>query len=124
MSITAGHQKMIRHLIGMTTTANIVLPNGPGAGLPRYVVQVAGGLQQTRTIDGVTQAQPELVVSVETEAGAYTTRSDEMIEALVQRFAANTRFEGMMVRGGSLPPPTPSRDGWGSLGSGGYPGLH
>ena len=56
MSITTGQQALIRRIVTMTTSANIVLPNGAGAGLPRYVVQAAGGTQRTATLAGLTDA--------------------------------------------------------------------
>jgi hypothetical protein len=112
MSLTLGQAALIRRIVTMTTDANIVLPNGPGAGLPRYVVQAAGGTQRTRTIDGVTEARPEIVVRVETEAGAYATESDSLVADLVARFDVGDSFDGVTIIERPSPrPPLPVADG-------------
>lgn len=95
----------------MPNPPNIVLPNGPGAACPRYVVQEAGGAQRTRTLDGVTEALPEILVRVETDS-EYTTENNELVSRLVARFPANSRFDGVIIREAPLPrPPLPSESG-------------
>ena len=111
MSLTAGQQALIRRIVTMTTSANIVLPNGPGAALPRYVVQVSGGSQRTATVDGVTDARPEIVVRVETVADAYATDNDALVAALVARFRPGDKFDGVTVIDAPLPRPPLVGDG-------------
>lgn len=113
MSITTGQQALIRRIVTMTTDANIVLPNGPGKGLPRYVIQAAGGAQQTASLKGRTEAAPEIVVRVETADGEYATQNDELVAALVARFPLDgAPFDGVVIREAPLPrPPLPVADG-------------
>jgi hypothetical protein len=112
MSLTVGQQALIRRIVTMTTSANIVLPNGPGAGLPRYVVQVSGGSQIRRTVDGTTEARPEIVVRVETKDGEYANENDTLVAALVARFPCNASFDGVTIIDAPLPrAPLPLADG-------------
>ncbi|WP_343502137.1 MULTISPECIES: hypothetical protein [Roseobacteraceae] len=100
MSITAGHQALIRRVVTMADPPNIALPNGPGKGLPRYVVQAAGGAQQPATISGKTRAFPEIVVRVETKAwpvGQYAIESDALVAALIARFPVGVKFDGVKI---------------------------
>lgn len=111
MSLTAGQQALIRRIVTMTTDANIVLPNGPGAALPRYVIQAAGGSQRTRTTDGVTEARPEILVQVETGTD-YATNNDALVAALVARFPVTANFDGVTIIDAPLPrPPLPVTEG-------------
>ena len=111
MSLTNGQQALIKRIVEMTTSANIMLPNGPGKTAPRYVIQEAGGAQRTRTIDGVTEAFPEIVVLVETKS-KYTTDNNSLVAALVARFPVNARFDGVQILDAPLPrPPLPVVEG-------------
>lgn len=96
MSITTGQQALIKRIVQMSTTADIVLPNGKAKGLPRYVIQASGGAQRTRTISGTTEAYPEIVVKVETGT-EYATDNDTLISDLVTLFAVTTRFDGVTI---------------------------
>ncbi len=100
MSITAGHQALIRRVVTMTDPPNIVLPNGPGKGLPRYVIQAAGGAQTPADMTGETRAFPEIVVRVETKAwpeGQYAIESDALVAALIARFPVGVKFDGVKI---------------------------
>lgn len=97
MSITDGHQAIIRRIVTMATSAAIALPNGPSKSLPRYVVQAAGGAQTSADMTGTTRAFPEVVVRVETHAGQYATEADAMVKALVQRFPVGAVFDGVKI---------------------------
>lgn len=111
MSLVSGQQALIRRIVTMSTAASIVLPNGPGASLPRYVLLEAGGSQRTRTLDGVTEARPEILVRVETET-IYSTESNQLVAALVARFPVNSSFDGVKILDAPLPrPPLPVTDG-------------
>lgn len=103
MGITTGHQALINRIVTMPDPPNIVLPNGPGKGLPRYVIQVSGGAQQTATLQGLTDSTPEIVVQVETEDGGYTTENDTLVEALVARFPVASRFDGVCILESPMP---------------------
>lgn len=105
MSLTAGQQALIYRLVTMSGGTNVVLPNGPGKGLPRYVVQVSGGAQRTATLGGRTDATPEIVVQVETEADDYVTANNALVAALVARFAVGSRFDGVTITDAPLPRP-------------------
>ena len=112
MSQTDGHQAIISRIVANSGGTNIVLPNGPGKSLPRYVVQEAGGMQRTSTLAGLTDAIPEVVVRVETEAGTYATESNSLVKALVDIFPPALRFSGMTVVDAPDPrPPLPILDG-------------
>lgn len=107
MSITTGHQALIKRIVQMSTTANIVLPNGPGKDLPRYVIQAAGGSQRTATVGGITESYPEIVVQVETGTD-YADDNDDLVADLVSLFAVNSRFDGVTIIDAPLPrPPLP-----------------
>lgn len=88
---------MINRLVSMAGATNVVLPNGAGKGLPRYVVQASGGAQRTATINGLTDATPEIVVRVETEADRYATENDTLVAALVAMFPVASRFNGVTI---------------------------
>lgn len=110
MSLTDGQQALIRRIVTMTRTANVVLPNGSDEPLPRYVVQASGGSQ--RTVGGRTEANPEITVRVETCSGKNATQSDELVAALVDRFPVHARFDGVTILDAPLPrPPLPDTDG-------------
>lgn len=118
MSITLGQQALIDRITTMVDPPNIVLPGGEAFGLPRYVVQVAGGAQQRETVGGLTRANPEIVVRVETktvtDAGAFalTTESNDLVAALVARFAVGDTFDGVTILEAPLPrAPLPVTDG-------------
>ncbi|NDV52108.1 hypothetical protein [Salipiger sp. PrR003] len=115
MSITAGHQALIRRVVTMTDPPNIVLPNGEGKGLPRYVVQAAGGAQTPADMTGKTRAFPEIVVRVETKAwpaGQYFIESDALVAALVARFPPGAKFDGVKIdRAPDVRPSLPVTDG-------------
>ncbi|MGI3168397.1 hypothetical protein ACRARG_04545 [Pseudooceanicola sp. C21-150M6] len=102
MSITAGQAALIRRIVTMTDPPNIVLPNGPGKGLPRYVVQVSGGAQRTMGVNGSTEARPEIVVRVETGTD-YSTENDALVSALVARFAVGDLFDGVKITAAPSP---------------------
>ena len=113
MSITLGQKAIINRIVTMADPPNICLPNGEAFGLPRYVIQVAGGAQQRETVGGLTRANPEIVVRVETktvtddEGFALTTENDALVEALVARFAVGDRFDGVTIL--EAPSPRPAR---------------
>lgn len=112
MSLTDGQQALIRRIVTMTRTAGVVLPSGKTTGLPRYVIQEAGGTQRTTTIGGKTEATPEIVVRVETAAGDYATQNNQLVSDLVDRFAVNARFDGVTILDAPLPrPPLPVSGG-------------
>lgn len=97
MSITTGQQALIRRIVTMTGGTNVVLPNGPDKGLPRYVVQVSGGGQRAMGLSQQTDAKPEIVVRVETVDGEYTTENDQLVAALVARFNNCPKFDGVVI---------------------------
>lgn len=118
MSITLGQQALIDRVVSMTDPPNIVLPNGEPFDLPRYVIEVAGGAQQRETVGGLTRANPEIVVRVETRIVAVdntfslTDESNALVEALVERFAVGDRFDGVtIVEAPSPRPALPVQDG-------------
>jgi len=112
MSLTDGHQAIIGRIVAEAGATSVVLPNGPGKGLPRYVVQEAGGTQRPIGVDGMTDATAEVVVRVETEAGAYATEANALASALVAMFPGGLRFDGMTVMDApSVRPPLPVADG-------------
>ena len=111
MTLVTGQQALIRRIVTMTTSANIVLPNGPGRGLPRYVIQVSGGSQQNTLVRGTTEAVAEIVVRVETGT-EYATANDALVDALVARFPVTEVFDGVTIRDAPLPrPPLPVTEG-------------
>jgi hypothetical protein len=110
MSLTDGQQKMINHIVTMDDPPGIALPNGPGVGLPRYVIQEAGGLQRTFDMAGTVESFPEIVVRVETEDGEYATENNALVKALVARFKPGTRFDGVTILDPASPRP-PLRGG-------------
>lgn len=103
MSLSTGQQALIRRVVTMDSPPNIMLPNGPGKGLPRYVVQVSGGSQRTAMLDGTTDAYPEIVVQVETESSEYATENDTLVAALVARFKPGDKFDGVTIMDAPLP---------------------
>lgn len=108
MSLTDGQQALINRIVTMSGAPNIVVPEGPGKGLPRYVVQVSGGSQSTIGASRVTDARPEITVRVETEKGSYATDNDALVKALVARFAVGDTFDGVTILAAPLPrPPIP-----------------
>lgn len=112
MSITTGQTAIMTRIATMETDANIVWPDGPGAGLPRYVMQAAGGAQRTATLAGQTDADPEVVVRVETLAGTYATANTTLVAALVARFRPGDRFGGVTILDApSVRPPLPVIEG-------------
>lgn len=112
MSIPDGHDAIIRRARQELSSTNFVLPNGPGASLPRYVVQEAGGRERTLGLDGATEAFPEVLFLAETEAGVYSGGTSNLVRALVQVFRPGTRFEGCTVLvPPDVRPPLPVADG-------------
>ncbi|HBT01653.1 MAG TPA: hypothetical protein DEB47_17755 [Citreicella sp.] len=118
MSITEGHQALIRRIVTMSGAPNIVLPGGPGKALPRIVVQVSGGSQRTMGLSGATDSTPEITVRVETAQkdaqgrDAYATANDALVAALVARFAVGGTFDGVTIEDAPLPRPAlPVTDG-------------
>jgi hypothetical protein len=97
MSMTDGQQKLINRIVTMDDPPNIALPNGPGVGLPRYVIQEAGGSQNTFDMAGTVESFPEIVVRVETEDGEYATGNNALVKALVARFKPGSRFDGITI---------------------------
>lgn len=114
MSLSDGHRGIISRIVG-SASVNVVLPNGPGKGLPRYVVQEAGGTQRTATMAGLTDAVAEVVVLVETSSGAYSTQSNSLISELVDMFRPGVRFGGptemVIVEAPDVRPPLPDTGG-------------
>lgn len=110
MSMTDGQQKLINRIVTMDDPPNIALPNGPGVGLPRYVVQEAGGSQNTFDMAGAVESFPEIVVRVETEDGEYATQNNALVKALVTRFKPGSRFDGITILDAPSPRP-PLRGG-------------
>jgi hypothetical protein len=112
MSLTDGHQAIISRIVTEASGVSVALPNGPGKSLPRYVVQEAGGSQRTTTLEGLTDAVPEVLVSVETEAGKYATQNNQLVKQLVQMFPPGLVFGNMKVRvAPDARPPLPVSDG-------------
>lgn len=112
MSITDGYQAIISRLLTESSGVNIVLPDGPGKTLPRYVVQEAGGSQRVQNLDGDVAAMPEVMVMVETADGQYTTQSNALVKSLVDIFPVGSRFGGMeVVAPPDVRPPLPAHDG-------------
>lgn len=116
MSVTLGHQEIIRRIIRMAPHGvSIALPNGPGKTLPRYVVRDAGGSQTTTTLSGTVEAAAEVLVLVDTATGLFATQSNELTAALVQMFPPALRFgdetQMTVVDSPSVRPPLPSLDG-------------
>jgi hypothetical protein len=108
MSMTDGQQALIRRIVTMDDPPNIALPNGPGVGLPRYVIQEAGGSQNTFDMAGTVESFPEIVVRVETEDGEYATENNALVKALVARFKPGSRFDGITILDAADPrPPLP-----------------
>lgn len=112
MSMTDGHQAIISRIVSEAGSTSVVLPQGPGKGLPRYVVQEAGGAQRTITLEGDTFATPEIVVRVETVSGQYATENNALTKTLVQMFPPGLVFGDMKVREApDVRPPLPATDG-------------
>ena len=97
MSMTTGQQQLIDHVVTMSDRPNIALPNGPGADLPRYVVQVAGGRKRTFDLSGAVEKFPEIVIRVETEDGDLATENDPLVAALEARFSLGSRFDDITI---------------------------
>jgi len=112
MSMTDGHQAIIARIVAQAGATGVALPNGAGVGLPRYVVQEAGGAQRTVTLSGLTDARAEVVVRVETAADGYATANNALVKALVQMFPPGLRFGAMTVlQAPDVRPPLPVTDG-------------
>jgi hypothetical protein len=112
VSLASGHQAIISRIVAETSGTNIVLPNGPGKSLPRYVVMEAGGSQRPFGLDGRTEAFPEVVVRVETLADKYATQANTLCGDLVAMFPPGLLFSGMqVVRAPDIRPPLPVLDG-------------
>lgn len=92
MSVTNGHKAIIARIVAQAGATAVALPNGPGKSLPRYVVQEAGGTQSNSMVAGLTDADAEVVVRVETVSGSYATQSNDLTAALVAMFPAGLRF--------------------------------
>ena len=98
VSVTDARAAVINRILGMTTSANIMQPNAAVTkDLPRYVIQNAGGLNQTATLCGTTRAEPEILVLVETMAGEFTTEHDAMVQALFDLFPTTKGFDGVRL---------------------------
>lgn len=91
MSLSDGHQAIISRIVEQASVS-VVLPNGPGRGLPRYVIQEIGGAQQTSMLAGDTDADPEVAVRVETRDGQYATQANLLTRQLVAMFPVGLRF--------------------------------
>lgn len=111
MSLTTGQQALIRRVTTMSAPPNVVLPNGKGKPLPRYVVQASGGSQSTFDLSGTTDSRPEIVVRVETEADEFATENDSLVAALVARFKPGDEFDGVEIMDAPLPRPPLEGDG-------------
>ncbi|MEM1371470.1 MAG: hypothetical protein AAGG72_04475 [Pseudomonadota bacterium] len=110
MSLTDGQQALI-DILRAGSSINVRYPSGPGVGLPRYVVKEAGGSQRTATIKSRTEANPEILVTVEVEAGEYATESNMHVKALRTIFAPG-QHTGVRIIDAPLPrPPLPVTDG-------------
>jgi len=112
LGVIDGHQALIRRIVTMDGAPNVVLPSGPGKPLPRYVVQEAGAAQRTMGVGGQTEANPEIVVRVETVGSAYATENNTMTQALVDRFGLGERFDNVTItQAPRVTPPLPVTDG-------------
>lgn len=111
MSITDGQAAIINRIVTSGMSANIVLPYGPGAECPRYVIQVSGGSQSTVTMHGHTDSNPEIVVRVET-TDEYATANDGLVSDLVAIFRPGAKFSGVTILDAPSPrAPLPVTDG-------------
>lgn len=109
MSIADGHEQIISRIVS-GASVSVMLPNGPGKPVPRYVLQEAGGRQMTSTLQGDTDAYPEVVVLVQTEAGDYSTLNAQLLRELAAMFVPGTRFgdpEMTVVTSPEVRPPLP-----------------
>lgn len=98
MSLSLGHTAVISRIVALAPPGvNLVLPNGLGKDLPRYVIQEAGGRQTTALLGGLTDADSEVVVRVETSAGQFSTQSNDLVEDLVGMFPVGLRFAGTTI---------------------------
>ncbi|MEO0721950.1 MAG: hypothetical protein AAFY43_07345 [Pseudomonadota bacterium] len=105
MSITTGQNALINHFLGMSPSEGVVLPNDRGlpAPPPRYVVQVTAGSQQTLDFDGQVDARPEIVIRVDVDADTGVSQSQAMVDALVSRFAVNTKIGDVLISQPAFP---------------------
>ena len=111
MSITDGQQAIIKRLVE-ESPINVVLPNGPDKGLPRYHVQEVGGIQNTIGVDGTTEADAEVLVRVETRNLEYSTENNELTKELYRMFPVGLRYGGVTILEAPDPrPPLPMQDG-------------
>ena len=112
MDITDGQLALMQRVATMPDAPNIVWPDGPGAGSPRFVMQASGGSQRTFTIRGTTEANPEIVVRVETDEGDLGRANKELVSRLVARFPVTLRFDGLTILSApEVRPPLPATGG-------------
>lgn len=110
MSITDGQRAMINRIVE-NAAVDVVLPNGPGKSCPRFVVQEAGGAQSRVGVSIMTDADPEIVVRVETDTD-YATENNALVKALVALFRPSDEFDGVTILDAPLPrPPLPVIEG-------------
>lgn len=107
MSITTGQQKLINRVVTMASPPNIIIPGGKSKDMPRYVIQAAGGSQQTVFRNkGMTDATAEINVRVETGTDVYSViENDSLVAALVARFPVGASFDGITILDAPLPRP-------------------
>lgn len=109
MSMADGHAALINRVIDQAGTTDVVLPEGEASGLPRYVIEEAGGLQRTDGVYGGTVCRPEIVVRVETEKSRGTSQSKTLVDNLVSMFLPGQIFDGVKIVDAPLPrPPLPN----------------
>ena len=92
MSAAKAEQALINHVVTMASVAEVVVPQGEMKGLPRYVIRAAGAGTRTFDLSGTTEADVEIVVSVETDTGQYVTESNTLSDELETRFRPGTRI--------------------------------
>lgn len=98
MSYRAGHEAMIRRIVGMTNPPNIHVPDDAElVGLPRYVIQQAGTTTRQIGFGTVTDARHVLNVRVETEADGFATMNMELVDKLIALFRPGDQFECIQI---------------------------
>ena len=110
-SITEARSAVISRILGMTGRPNVIQSNAPSKDCPRYVIQNAGQILQTATVDGTSRVDLEVLVRVETDAGDYDTENEALVQALIDRFPVTTRFDGVTVLRAPEPRPALVADG-------------
>lgn len=106
MTVTALQQAAIQRIIDNAGAVAVGLPNRAAPKtLPRYIVQIGPGNNRTATIGGTTDRAQDIVVLVETDAGAYALENDTAVQALINAFPVNQKVGPGYVP--TLPSPRP-----------------